>query len=55
MLNPIEKFKFTILHLNRDWNHCNHLRTGCLAPALQGHTTKAVAIQFTAVCIALEK
>ncbi len=22
MLNPIEKFKVAILHLNRDWNHC---------------------------------
>ncbi len=22
MLNPIEKFKSSILHLNRDWNHC---------------------------------
>ncbi len=21
MLNPIEKFKSAILHLNRDWNH----------------------------------
>ena len=21
MLNPIEKFKVAILHLNRDWNH----------------------------------
>ncbi len=21
MLNPIEKFKSSILHLNRDWNH----------------------------------
>ncbi len=25
MLNPIEKFKVTILHLNRDWNHCYFL------------------------------
>ncbi len=23
MLNPIEKFKVTILHLNRAWNHWN--------------------------------
>ncbi len=23
MLNPIEKFKVAILHLNRDWNHWN--------------------------------
>ncbi len=22
MLNPIEKFKSSILHLNRNWNHC---------------------------------
>ncbi len=22
MLNPIEKFKVAILHINRDWNHC---------------------------------
>ncbi len=22
MLNPIEKVKVAILHLNRDWNHC---------------------------------
>ena len=22
MLNPIEKFKVAILHLNRAWNHC---------------------------------
>ena len=21
MLNPIEKFRVAILHLNRDWNH----------------------------------
>ncbi len=21
MLNPVEKFKVAILHLNRDWNH----------------------------------
>ena len=25
MLNSIEKFKVTILHLNRDWNHCSTL------------------------------
>ena len=23
MLNPIEKFKVAILHLNRAWNHCS--------------------------------
>ncbi len=23
MLNPIEKLKVAIPHLNRDWNHCN--------------------------------
>ena len=23
MLNPIEKFKVAILHLNRDGNHCD--------------------------------
>ncbi len=22
MLNPIERFKVAILHLNRNWNHC---------------------------------
>ena len=22
MLNPIDKFKVAILHLNRDWYHC---------------------------------
>ncbi len=27
MLNPIEKFKFAILHLNRDENHCNGYKT----------------------------
>ncbi len=25
MLNPIEKFKVAILHLNRDWNHCDFM------------------------------
>ena len=24
MLNPVEKFKVAILHLNRDWNHWIH-------------------------------
>ncbi len=25
MLNPIEKFKCSIIHLNRDWNHWSGL------------------------------
>ncbi len=27
MLNPIEKFKVAILHLNRDWNNYNLFRS----------------------------
>ncbi len=37
MLNPIEKFKVAILHLNRDWNHCDglHIARTLLAPVVQ--------------------
>ncbi len=29
MLNPTEKFKDAILHLNRDWNPCNTVMENC--------------------------
>ena len=35
MLNPIEKFKVVILHLNRDWNH-RHWYPGILLYTLGG-------------------
>ena len=37
MLNPIEKFKSSILYLNRDWNHCvSNLQSGALFIILHG-------------------
>ncbi len=29
MLNPIEKLKVAILHLNKDWNHCIVINVKC--------------------------
>ncbi len=47
MLNPIERFKSSILHLNRDWNHSSVLLS------LEGYDTTASSIAFCIYNLAL--
>ena len=40
MLNPIEKFKVAMLHLNRAWNHCYMvIKSSSLKPVVSGTST----------------
>ena len=35
MFNPIEKFKRSVLHLSRDWNHCAGFELVCTLKPVQ--------------------
>ena len=52
-LNPIEKFKSSILHLNRDWNHWSPIQLQCISsytilanPELKPHAPNTCTYQL---------
>ena len=52
MLNPIEKFKSSILHLNRDWNPCiywllEHIDKECLI--IDNHNSKQYKLGLSGI------